>query len=67
MSTLRHNKNLTGVAVEGQEEHPGNSHSRNTVIPRTKDDFICTQLSEKIGDRKKKKFGLRSEGQRCKL
>ena len=55
MATLRNKRKLAAVTRETQEEHPTNSQSRNTSIPRINEEYM-TQLSEEIEGRVTKKL-----------
>ena len=47
MATLRNKRKLAAVTRETQEEHPRNSQSRNTSVPRVNEEYI-TQVSEEV-------------------
>ena len=55
MATLRNKRKLAAVTRETQEEHPRNSQSRNTSVPRINEEYI-TQVSEEIEGRVTKKL-----------
>ena len=55
MATLRNKRKLAAVIRETQEEHPRNSLSRNTSVPRIIEENI-TQVSEEIEGRITKKL-----------
>ena len=55
MATLRNKRKLAAVTRETQEEHPRNSQSQNTSVPRINEEFI-TQVSEEIEGRVTKKL-----------
>ena len=55
MATLRNKGRLAAVKRETQEERLRNGQSRNTSVPRFKEDYI-TQLSEEIEGRVSKKL-----------
>ena len=55
MATLRNKRKLAAVTRERQEENPRNGQSRNTSVPRIKEEYI-TQLSEEIEGRVSKKL-----------
>ena len=55
MATLRNKRKLAAVTRETQEEHSRNGQSRNTSVPRIKEEYI-TQLSEEIEGRVSKKL-----------
>ena len=55
MATLRNKRKLAAVTRETQEEHPRNSQSRNTSVPRINEEYI-TQVSEQIEGRVTKKL-----------
>ena len=50
MAAVRNKRKLAAVTRETQEEHPRNSQSRNTSIPRINEDYI-TQVLEEIEGR----------------
>ena len=50
MATLRNKRKFAAVTGETQEEHPRNSQSRNTSVPRINEEYI-TQVSEEIEGR----------------
>ena len=50
MATLRNKRKLAAVTRETQEEHPRNSQSPNTSVPRINEEYI-TQVSEEIESR----------------
>ena len=55
MATLRNKRKLAAVTKETQEKHPRNGQSRNTSVPRIKEEYI-TQVSEEIEGRVSKKL-----------
>ena len=55
MATLRNKRKLAAVTRETQEEHPRNSQSRNTSVPRINEEYV-TQFSEEIEGRVSKKL-----------
>ena len=55
MTTLRNKRKLAAVTRQIQEEHPRNGQSRNTSVPRIKEEYI-TQVSEEIEGRVTKKL-----------
>ena len=55
MTTLRNKRKLAVVRKETQEEHPRNSQSRNTSVPRINEEYI-TRVSEEIKGRITKKL-----------
>ena len=55
MATLRNKRKLAGVTRETQEEHPRNGQSRNTSVPRIKEEYI-TEVSEEIEGRVTRKL-----------
>ena len=55
MATLRNKRKLAALEKETQEEHPRNSQSRNTLVPRISEEYI-TQVSEEIEGRVTKKL-----------
>ena len=57
MKTLRKERKLAAVSRETQEEHRRNGQSRNTSVPRIKEEII-TQVSENIERRVSKKLSL---------
>ena len=55
MATLRNKRKLAAVTRGTQEENPRNGQSRNTCVPRIKEEYI-TQVSEEIESRVNKKL-----------
>ena len=55
MATLRNKRKLAAVTRETQKERSRNGQSRNTSVPRNKEEYI-TQVSEEIEDRNIKKL-----------
>ena len=55
MATLRNDQKLAAVATETQEEHPRNSRSRNTSVPRINEAYI-KKVSEQIEGRVTRKL-----------
>ena len=55
MATLRNKRKLAALTRKTQEEHPRNSQSRNTSVPRINEEYI-TQVSEEIEGRLTKKL-----------
>ena len=55
MATLRNKRKLAAVTRETQEENPRNGQSRNTSVPRIKEEYI-TQVFEEIKGRVSRKL-----------
>ena len=55
MATLRNNRKLAAVSRETQEKHPRDGQSRNTSVPRIKEEYF-TQVFEEIEGRVTKKL-----------
>ena len=55
MATLRNKRKLAAVTRETKKEHPRNSQSRNTSVPRINEEHI-TQVAEEIEGRVTKKM-----------
>ena len=55
MATFRNKRKLAAVTRDTQEEHPRNGQSRNTSVPRNKEEFI-TKVSEEIEGKVTKKL-----------
>ena len=55
MAALRNKRKLAAVTTETQEEHPSNSQSLTTSVPRIDEAYI-TQVSEEIESRVLKKL-----------
>ena len=55
MASLRKKRNMAALNNENNEEHPRSNLARNSIVPRSQEDYI-TQVSEEIEGRVTKKL-----------
>ena len=52
MATLRDKRKVSALNKENHEEHPRSNQARDTIVPRSQEDYITiTQVSEEIEGR----------------